>query len=423
MSGPSARMKRTGAPGRAAALGRRYRDVRARSERLAAPLTPEDCQAQSMADASPVKWHLAHTTWFFETFLLEPAGHATVEARYRALFNSYYAGIGASHPRPERGLLTRPALAQVLEYRHTIDRRITEWLERGPSDEELDRLEVGCEHEGQHQELLLTDVKHLFSRSAMLPAYAPAPAAPTAAPAGLAWLRHPAGFAMIGAAAGAFAFDHERPRHRVWLESFELASRLVTNREYQAFIDDGGYARPELWHSEGWEWRRREDWQAPLYWLDRRGGSGVFTLAGVQPLALDEPVCHVSWFEASAYARWARARLPTEGEWECAAQRAAGAEAANVLESGRYHPAPAGRAAPAQLYGDCWEWTGSAFAPYPGFTPLPGILGEYNGKFMANQMVLRGGSCVTPASQARATSRNFFPPHARWQFSGLRMAR
>jgi len=427
MSRAPAQPEMSSASARCAELARRYHDVRALTATLAAPLGSEDCQAQSMPDASPVKWHLAHTTWFFETFVLgrfEPA-YRPVHPQYRVLFNSYYAGVGPAHPRPERGLLTRPSLEEVREYRRLVDARIGDWLRAGPAADALDVLELGLEHEGQHQELILTDVKHLLSRNPLRPAYHPAPSAPPGPPApALAWRHFPAGFAAVGAPAEGFAFDHERPRHRVWLEDFAIATRLVTNREYGQFIADGGYARAELWLSDGWDLRQRENWQAPLYWESAQAGDGVFTLAGMQRLDPDEPVCHVSYYEADAYARWCHARLPTEAEWERAAQEVPPAdETCNVLERGRHHPAPAGAAPLAQFLGDAWEWTASAFLPYPGFVPWAGALGEYNGKFMANQMVLRGGSCATPARQGRADYRNFFAPHARWQFSGIRLAR
>jgi ergothioneine biosynthesis protein EgtB len=409
-------------------LAARYRAVRAETERLQAPLSPEDCQAQSMPDASPVKWHLAHTTWFFETFVLERgrASHQPFDPAFRVLFNSYYHGVGAQHPRPERGLLTRPSLAEVLAYRAHVDRLLLDWLaadDRGVAPL-LPVVEIGLHHEQQHQELLLTDVKHLLSRNPLAPAYtARRDAAPAAPPRPFAWRAVDGGVREIGAGPEGFAFDNERPRHAVLLEPFAIASRLTTNGEYADFIADGGYRRPELWLSDGWATLQARGWSAPLYWEQRDGAWYEFTLAGRQPLDPLAPVCHVSLYEADAFATWAGARLPTETEWEAtAAERPL---AGNLLDSGRLHPAPAPANGSdiAQLYGDVWEWTRSAYDPYPGFRPLAGALGEYNGKFMCNQLVLRGGSCATPAGHVRASYRNFFPPDARWQFSGIRLAR
>jgi ergothioneine biosynthesis protein EgtB len=406
-------------------LASRYRAVRAATEALAAPLSPEDCTAQSMPDASPVKWHLAHTSWFFETFVLEAAvaGYRPLEPAYRVLFNSYYHSVGEQHFRPERGLLTRPGLAAVQAYRRHVDGRCLDLLQRGdlsPAQEAV--LELGLHHEQQHQELILTDVKHLLSRSPLQPGYRERPADRRGAAAALAWHAHPAGLREIGHGGPGFAFDNEGPRHRVFVHAFALASRAVTNGEYLAFMADRGYERPELWLSDGFAAVQREGWRAPLYWTQRGGGWQRFTLAGPRPVAPDEPVTHVSAYEADAFARWAGARLPTEAEWEVAA---AGAPVAgNLAESERFEPAPAPAGpGPAQLFGDVWEWTSSAYAAYPGYRPPPGALGEYNGKFMANQLVLRGGSCATPASHIRASYRNFFPPYARWQWSGIRLAR
>ncbi|MBX3024211.1 ergothioneine biosynthesis protein EgtB [bacterium] len=409
-------------------LAARYRAVRGETERLRAPLTPEDCQAQSMPDASPVKWHLAHTTWFFETFLLEPgrSAYQPFHPTFRVLFNSYYQGVGEQHPRPQRGLLTRPSLDEVLAYRAHVDRALLDWLAGDDATVVAltPVLEIGLHHEQQHQELLLTDVKHLFGANPLAPAYAaPPPPASTAAARPFGWRAVDGGVREIGAASDGFAFDNERPRHAVLLEPFELATRLTTSGEYAAFIADGGYRRPELWLADGWSARQARGWEAPLYWEQRDGEWHELTLGGrrrVDPLA---PVCHVSFYEADAFATWAGARLPTEVEWETAA--AGRPVHGNLLDSGRLHPTPVGANGSdiAQLYGDVWEWTRSAYAPYPGFRPLAGTLGEYNGKFMCNQLVLRGGSCATPADHVRATYRNFFPPDARWQFSGIRLAR
>jgi ergothioneine biosynthesis protein EgtB len=387
----------------------RYAAVRAQTEALAAPLSAEDCALQSMPDASPVKWHLGHTSWFFETFIL---GGAPFREAFRVLFNSYYVGVGERHPRPERGLLSRPSLEEVRDYRRHVDRRMLAWFGTAAWRERSALVELGLNHEQQHQELILTDVKHLLSRNPLLPAYAkgefpPAESEPAA------WRRFPAGVREIGHGGPGFAFDNEQPRHRVFANAFEIADGLVTNGDYGAFIDDGGYRRPELWLSEGWELCRAQGWGAPLYWRDGR----EFSLRGARAIDPAQPVVHVSYFEADAYARWAGARLPTEAEWEISAlgEPLAG----NFLESGRLHPG----AGPARCFGDVWQWTSSAYAPYPGFRAASGAVGEYNGKFMVNQYVLRGGSCATPASHLRASYRNFFPAAARWQFSGVRLAR
>ena len=405
-------------------LALRYREVRAASEELCAGLSAEDCALQSMPDASPLKWHLAHTSWFFETLVLEELpGHAPFHPAFRVLFNSYYQSVGAQHPRPERGLLSRPSLEEVRAYRRHVDRRILALLEAGASARSQEVILLGIHHEQQHQELILTDLKHALSRNPLRPAYRK-PAAPPAGKAQpLRWHAFGAGLREIGHAGAGFAFDNETPRHRVFVEAFELASRPVTNAEYLDFVRDGGYARPELWLSDGFAAASSRGWSAPLYWEERSGAPFVFTLGGLVPLDPDEPVCHLSHYEADAYARWAGARLPTEAEWEVASEGAR--PDGGFVESGRFHPAPspAAQAHPAALFGDVWEWTASAYAPYPGFQPLAGSLGEYNGKFMSNQLVLRGGSCATPQSHIRRTYRNFFPPDARWQFSGIRLAR
>jgi ergothioneine biosynthesis protein EgtB len=396
-------------------LAARYAAVRAQTVALAAALTPEDCALQSMPDASPVKWHLGHTSWFFETFVLERAGgdFAPYRAEFRMLFNSYYVAVGPRHPRPERGLLSRPALADVLSYRASVDERMQRLLARDP--QRLGELiELGLHHEQQHQELILTDLKHLFSRNPLHPVYRERRSAPpAAAPGEVLFRRFPEGIRSIGHEGEGFSFDNERPRHRVFLRSFEIAERLVTWREYLAFMHDGGYRRPELWLSEGWDVRQAQGWNGPLYWAE----DGIFTLHGLRPVEPDEPVTHLSYYEADAYARWAGARLPGEAEWEVAAHGEA--RSGNFLESGQLHPAPG----TGQFFGDCWEWTMSTYGPYPGFRAAPGAVGEYNGKFMVNQYVLRGGSCATPESHIRASYRNFFPAAARWQFSGVRLAR
>lgn len=411
----------------AAELAARYRVVRALTERLRAPLSAEDCQAQSMPDASPAKWHLAHTAWFFETFVLEPGrrGYRPFQPAFRVLFNSYYQGVGEQHPRPQRGLLTRPALDEVLAYRAHVDGHLLDWL--AGDDARVAALapvvEIGIHHEQQHQELLLTDAKHLLSGNPLAPAYRALPAAPAAPAHPLAWRAVDGGAREVGACADGFAFDNERPRHAVLVEPFALATRPTTNAEYAQFVADGGYRRPELWLSDGWAAVQARGWAAPLYWQRRDDAWLEFTLGGLRPLEPHAPVCHVSLYEADAFASWAGARLPTEQEWEVAA--ADRPVRGNLLDSGHLHPVAAGDAGAdlAQLYGDVWEWTRSAYAPYPGFRPLAGVLGEYNGKFMCNQLVLRGGSCATPADHVRATYRNFFPPDARWQFTGIRLAK
>jgi ergothioneine biosynthesis protein EgtB len=404
----------------------RYASVRALTERLAAPLSAEDQCIQSMPDASPVKWHLAHTTWFFETLVLVPhlKGYALYDPRYRYLFNSYYETLGPRHPRPERGLLTRPSLEDVLLYRRHVDLAIANLFEHAGQAERLtfeDLAELGLHHEQQHQELILTDVKHAFSCNPILPAYLPgAPRTGAKAPP-LEWIDCAGGILPIGHSEGGFAFDNEGPRHLVVLTPYRIASRLVTCGEYLAFMEDGGYRRPEFWLSDGWAIARAQDWAAPLYWSNADGQWQNFTLNGVQPLDPEEPVVHVSFYEAAAYAAWAGKRLPTESEWEVVADDVP--IAGNLLDPARPHPKPAAPGAKlAQLYGDAWEWTRSSYDPYPGFKPLSGAVAEYNGKFMCGQMVLRGGSCATPPGHIRPTYRNFFPPAARWQFSGIRLA-
>jgi len=411
-----------------AAHSDRYRSIRRTSLTLTTPLSAEDCAIQSMADASTVKWHLAHTTWFFETFVLAP--HVPVyrpfDAAYRRLFNSYYNTVGDRHPRPERGMLSRPSLEQVRAYRHHVDQAMLELLGSAQLPPAIDALiTLGLHHEQQHQELILTDVKHLLSRNPELPAYQKLWPLTRICARERRWIPHDAGVREIGCAGSDFSFDNETPRHRVWLNAFQIASHPVTHGDFIEFVDDGGYRRPELWLSAGWDALQSGHWQAPHYWDLRSGSWHAFTLHGEMPVDPHAPICHVSFYEAEAFARWANARLPTEAEWEIAARDTP--MTGNFLESGALHPLAAREATTdgvlAQAFGDVWEWTRSDYSPYPGFRPAAGAVGEYNGKFMSGQYVLRGGSCLTPASHIRATYRNFFPPQARWQFSGLRLAR
>jgi ergothioneine biosynthesis protein EgtB len=409
-------------------LALEYPRVRDATAILRAPLTAEDCAIQSMPDASPVKWHLAHTSWFFETFVLEARlpGYRTFHPQFRVLFNSYYNAVGDKHPRPERGLLSRPSLDEVFAYRRHVDLGMQALIESGALRDTAVRalVELGLHHEQQHQELILTDVKHMLSRNPLAPAYhRRASLHPTRARSSPDWLGFAGGMTRIGHRGEAFCFDNELPRHRVFLEPFELAASLVTAGEYAEFIEDGGYLRPELWLSEGWETARAARWSSPLYWERTDGARAIFKLSGFDALDTAEPVCHVSYYEADAYARWAGARLPTEAEWEHAVGEKL--PAGNFLESGALHPTAdtAVEDGLRQCFGDAWEWTSSAYAPYPGYRPAAGAIGEYNGKFMCNQYVLRGGSCATPRSHIRASYRNFFPAAARWQFSGIRLAR
>jgi ergothioneine biosynthesis protein EgtB len=410
-------------------LAARYAAVRAATEALAAPLSPEDQGLQSASFASPTKWHLAHTTWYFETFVLAGDGrdHEPFHPRYGYLFNSYYHSVGEMHARPARGLLSRPSLEEVRAYRRHVDESVARLLAAGDVDRERrGLLELGIHHEQQHQELILTDVKHAFSLNPLEPAYrTPRPRSNPPALPELVWRDRNPGLCEIGHAGDRFAFDNERPRHRVHLRPYSLASRPVSCGEFLEFMEDGGYERPELWLSDGFDAVRREAWRAPAYWA--RGAADeawqIFTLNGPRRVHADEPVAHVSFFEADAYARWSGARLPTEAEWEIAA--ADRAVEGNFVESGFLHPrtSAASPFGESQLFGDVWEWTASPYVAYPGYRAPLGPVGEYNGKFMCNQLVLRGGSCATPESHVRATYRNFFPADARWQFSGIRLAR
>jgi ergothioneine biosynthesis protein EgtB len=413
----------------------KYQAVRSATRSIAASLSAEDQMLQSCAEASPVKWHQAHTTWFFETFVLRPflKDYLPFREEFRWLFNSYYNSLGEEIPEKKlRASFSRPSLDEIVGFRAHVDREMERLLARAVDDEPLRRIILGLNHEQQHQELALTDIKYAFFANPLHPSYAAGSLVDEKEPAAakLEWHDFNGGLIEIGYPLQAddpvdFCFDNETPRHKVYLEPFRIASRKVTCGEYLEFMAAGAYSRPEFWLSAGWDTVKRVGWQAPLYWQRDNGdksGWRVFTLRGWSGLSalLDTPVCHVSLFEADAFARWRGCRLPTEAEWECAASEAR--VEGNLLETGRLHPGKARGAGIEQLFGDCWEWTASAYTGYPGYKPLPGALGEYNGKFMSGQMVLRGGSCVTPASHIRATYRNFFQPETRWQFSGLRLA-
>lgn len=423
----------TSVTSRQAILAARILATRQASLGLLEGLSPEDCQVQSMSDASPMKWHLGHMGWFFETFVLEPTlpGFRSLYPDFRELFNSYYVGIGPRTPRAQRGLLSRPSFDEVRRYQADVLDRVLALMREAPlPDAVLDTIELGINHEQQHQELILTDLKHHFWCNQTLPVYRsrPARAMPAWPATGLPYHydAHPEGLRTLGHHDTSFSFDNERPAHRVWLDAFEIGTRPVLNGEYLAFMRDGGYARPELWLAEGWDTRARENWRAPLYWCDIDTPSPrYFTLSGLRDIDLFEPVCHISYFEADAYARWAGARLPTEAEWEAAALTVPTQDAGRggFVEAGHYHPEPLEPTETRRIDGAVWEWTLSAYLPYPGFAQAAGAVGEYNGKFMVNQMVLRGGSCATPRSHYRPSYRNFFPTSARWQFSGLRLAR
>ncbi|MGH8402225.1 MAG: ergothioneine biosynthesis protein EgtB [Gammaproteobacteria bacterium] len=402
-------------------LASRYKQVRDTSVDLCRTLTPEDMTVQSMPDASPAKWHLAHTTWFFERFLLRPhlKDYPPFNPTFDYLFNSYYHTAGDMYPRLQRGLLSRPTVVEVMAYRDHVNTHMMRLLEQQNTDAELGFLiTLGLNHEQQHQELLLTDIKHMLSLNPLKPAWRKL-SVPVSAPVPqLKYISRLEGLVQIGHSGASFAFDNEKPCHRVFLQRHTMASRLVTNGEFREFIRAGGYETPELWLSDGWATIQKEGWMHPLYW--NKDMTAEFTLGGQRELDANAPVCHVSYYEADAYARWAGARLPTETEWETfVADRPT---EGNLMESGLFHPRVA-KSGDSQLFGDVWEWTTSAYAAYPGFKPLAGSLGEYNGKFMVNQMVLRGGSCVTPASHMRATYRNFFYPQQRWQFMGIRLAK
>jgi ergothioneine biosynthesis protein EgtB len=428
-------------PIEALTLSEQFNRVRQASVALCAPLATEDYVVQSMPDASPAKWHLAHTSWFFEEFLLQQASTAYQfhDSDFRFLFNSYYNAVGPMHTRSNRGMLSRPTVEKVLEYRTRVDERMNALLrdESQLSPELAEIITLGLNHEQQHQELILTDIKHLFSCNPLLPAYVAPNTKPSRAAPAISYRTFPEGLVEVGREiatchAGSFCFDNEQPRHRVFLNAFALASRPITNSEYLEFIRAGGYQTATLWLSDGWATVQREQWNRPIYWADSLDRE--FTLHGLVELDPNAPACHLSCYEADAFARWAGARLPTEFEWEFAADQTQAAPlTGNFVENGHFHPVPAaGHPKLAtetdttpllQMFGDVWEWTQSAYSPYPGYKPAAGALGEYNGKFMVNQLVLRGGSCATPRSHIRPTYRNFFNPAARWQFSGVRLAR
>jgi len=400
-------------------LSERFQNVRRTSVSLIANLQPEDTVVQTMPDVSPTKWHLAHVTWFFERFVLEPhlTNYTRFDEQYHYLFNSYYVTAGDMHARPQRGLLSRPSLAEVLEYRNYVDTAMQQLLQTQTSDEQVVQLTtLGLNHEQQHQELLLTDIKHVFSCNPLQPAVitSQVPTPGVSLPE-YSFADGLSGIHRIGAVDGSFCFDNETPRHNALLHPHRIGNRLVTNAEYREFIKDGGYSSPALWLSDGWATVQERHWRRPLYW--DKSLETEFTLGGVHEIVDSAPVCHVSFYEADAFARWAGARLPTEFEWELAASEQA--VAGNLLDSAHWQPVPGEGP---QFFGDVWEWTSSAYAPYPGFKPLAGSLGEYNGKFMCNQMGVRGGSCVTAANHIRASYRSFFYPDARWQFLGIRLA-
>jgi ergothioneine biosynthesis protein EgtB len=411
-------------------LGQRYRGVRRFSEKLCETLEPEDYVIQTMPEASPTKWHLAHTSWFFETFLLKQffPDYESMHPQFNFLFNSYYNTVGPFFSRPHRGLLARPTVKEVYHYRSDIDLFVSELIES--ADEQLlaklrPIVILGLHHEQQHQELMLTDIKNVFWQNPLRPVFRKRDAVKVSPVSANEWLKFDEGFHWVGHEGLGFSYDNEGPRHRVFVSSFSLASRLVTNADYLAFIEDGGYRCPNLWLSLGWNTVNEKGWAAPLYWEKRDGKWFTMGLAGMAELVPEEPVCHVSLFEADAYARWSGARLPTEEEWEIASSGLP--LKGNFVESEIFHvtplasPAPADK--PAQMFGDVWEWTRSSYSPYPGYSAAAGALGEYNGKFMCNQYVLRGGSCATSQSHIRRTYRNFFPPDARWQFTGIRLAK
>ncbi len=404
----------------------RYRFIRSFTRQLCSPLVTEDYVIQSMEDVSPTKWHLAHTTWFFETFVLKEfdQSYHPFHPQFAYLFNSYYVQAGDRHCRPKRGLLSRPTVEEVYAYRESVDEHMVRLLDAMQDHSEIRRrVEIGLNHEQQHQELIITDIKHVLSQNPLRPVYKdPNSVGHTALPPDIGWIDFDEGLYEIGHAGGGFHYDNESPSHRQFVEHFSVASRLVTNREYLEFMEAGGYESQPLWLSEGWVAKEAGGWQSPEYWQQVDGRWWNFTLRGFLPVNLDEPVCHVSLFEADAFARWKDQRLLTEFEWEVAGAHAS--MAGNFVESGHFHPVPVGGGEGLlQLFGDVWEWTRSQYSPYPRYKPEPGALGEYNGKFMCNQFVLRGGSCATSETHIRRTYRNFFHPAARWQFAGIRLGK
>jgi ergothioneine biosynthesis protein EgtB len=420
LSGLSKKVK-TGSP-----AAERFQQVREMTDLLVSAITPEDAVLQSMPDASPTKWHLAHTTWFFEQFVLTfDSSYRPYHPTYSYLFNSYYQKAGTLYPRESRGLISRPTLSEILDYRYHVDTAVRCLLDDISPEMEPElyrRLEIGEMHEQQHQELILMDIQHLLFQNPLRPGLFPEAPEPNK-PRILAWVPFERGLYEVGAKPGAFSYDNEGPCHAVFIDHFSVASRLSTNAEYMEFIRDDGYHRPELWLSDGWDIKNREGWEAPLYWKKSGGDFRIFTLAGEQSIDPHEPVSHVSYYEAEAFARWSYARLLTEFEWEVASQEAS--QKGNFLESRKFRPAncSSNDYRVHQMFGDLWEWTQSPYTPYPGYRPWKGILGEYNGKFMCNQYVLKGGSYATPESHIRASYRNFYPPHARWQFVGIRLAK
>lgn len=410
-----------------ATLSDRYATVRRTTERLIAPLTVDDCNIQTMPDVSPAKWHIAHTSWFFETFILVPhaPGYRLFHERFGYLFNSYYEAVGPRHARPQRGNLSRPTLDEVVAYRRHVDAAMHQVLAGVASEVLQDLVELGLQHEQQHLELLLTDIKHVLGTNPLQPAYHSHGVDVGGVVPEMTWALQPEGLVEVGHAGGGFAFDNERPRHKVWLDAFEIAKRPITQGEWLEFIRDGGYATPSLWLSDGWTWVQQNGIQAPMYWYNDEEGWAKYALHGPAAIDLAQPVTHISFYEAAAFAQWAGARLPTEAEWEVTASSKP--LLGDFQDAGCYEPQPLGAGHPGHkadyFYGGAWEWTASAYAPYPGFTAPSGALGEYNAKFMASQMVLRGGSCATPQSHIRSSYRNFFYPHQRWQFTGLRLAR
>lgn len=408
-------------------LSERYQSVRSFSEQIAAPLSPEDCLVQSMPDTSPTRWHLAHTTWFFETFILAfDVDYEEYDPQFGFLFNSYYNTVGDQFPRPQRGLISRPGIAEIWDYRNHVDQQMAERLDSGLPDSLRGPLEVGLNHEQQHQELMLTDIKHVLSCNPTLPVYKPGSFALFQDPVS-EWFDYNERIVEIGHQGEGFAYDNETPRHRVLIPDYSIAAHPVTCGQFIEFIEDGGYDRPDHWLSLGWSTVQDRQWDAPLYWVKQDGEWMQFTLAGLHPVNPDWPVCHLSYFEADAFARWAGYRLPTEFEWEHASRDSNGDQFADPLMQLDFaiHPTGGDSATshPAQMFGGVWEWTSSSYAAYPGYAPPDGALGEYNGKFMCNQYVLRGGSVATRSDHVRPTYRNFFPPDARWQFSGFRLAK